>query len=65
MLRTLTLIGALFTTTIAIAQNTKPFTIGVITDISGPYSAITGKGSVEACKNGGGRLWWQGDGAYR
>lgn len=50
MLRTLTLIGALFTATIAIAQNAKPFTIGVITDMSGMNSGVTGKGSIEAAK---------------
>lgn len=50
MLRKLALIGALFTTTLAFGQNTKPFTIGVLTDMSGPYSSITGKGAIEAAK---------------
>ena len=50
MLKTLTLIGALFTATVAVAQNAKPFTIGAITDMSGPYSGVTGKGSIEAAK---------------
>jgi branched-chain amino acid transport system substrate-binding protein len=50
MLRKLAVIGTLFTATVAFAQNTSPFKIGVITDMSGPYSNITGKGSIEAAK---------------
>ena len=30
----------------------QPLKIGVLTDMSGPYSAITGKGSVAAAQTG-------------
>ena len=42
MLRKLAVVGALFTATAAFAQNTSPFKIGVITDMSGMNSGVTG-----------------------
>src|SRR5437773_2565977 len=50
MLRKMAVVGALFTATAAFAQNTSPFKIGVITDMSGMNSGVTGKGSIEAAK---------------
>jgi branched-chain amino acid transport system substrate-binding protein len=50
MLKTLAVIGLWASATIAAAQNTTPFSIGLITDMSGMNSAVTGKGSIEAAK---------------
>ncbi|MFS8978935.1 ABC transporter substrate-binding protein [Cupriavidus necator] len=50
MKRTFAAIGVSMLASVAAAQSAAPFTIGIITDMSGTYSAITGKGSIEAAK---------------
>jgi len=52
MIKMLSAFGLAALTGIASAQNAAPapFTIGIVTDLSSMYSAVTGKGSIEAAK---------------
>ena len=50
MKKTLAAFAVSVLASVATAQGSAPFNIGVITDMSGTYSAITGKGSIEAAK---------------
>jgi branched-chain amino acid transport system substrate-binding protein len=50
MKKTLVAVGVSALASVAIAQSLAPFNIGIITDMSGTYSSITGKGSIEAAK---------------
>jgi branched-chain amino acid transport system substrate-binding protein len=50
MLRTGLAASALFMAVVAHAAETPPIKIGVLTDMAGPYAAITGKGAVVAAK---------------
>lgn len=50
MVRSMVAAAALLFSANAYAEEVKAVKIGVMTDMSGPYAAITGKGAVEAAK---------------